>query len=381
MAASRIPKGEDPDFLARAKLPHDPGSFSNLVREAFQIHHECFQDGDIAETLGVSKGRISQILSKPELLKPETIASILEEIPNKEARRRILFAWNRECFGLDLEGKRRGGFTQKKFTAASLKRVDRLIREERLLQAADLIEVGVEVVTDYSTRQVVLDRAFWLNHRLNRPGSALQISGMALLEASGANEPARIIYAELWRLRVLVQLPNVNMQNLQRTFEWLENAFHLTHNGEPKAYGLATSGFLLRALIGAKLTLAERKILSLTSTDLKAFLKEIASEKGSTTRFQTRFSVHLLQARIYLLMGERFTAEELLNKAFRSGDVKNLQGLEQCGLVEARIMVESGNLEKAIRHLGILSKNCFEAEDLYHGWLIETELAMLLTGR
>ena len=375
MAASRIPKGEDPDFLARAKLPHDPGSFANLVREAFQVHHDCLQDGDIAESIGVTKGRISQILGKPELLKPETVATILEFIPSKEAKRQILIAWNRECFGLELGGKKLRGTVPAKFTTASLKRVDRLIREERLIQATELIQVGVEVVKEGQFRQLILDRAFWLYHKLNRPGSAAQIAETIFAEAEVNRDYPRMVFARLQTLRVLVHLPDVEIASVTRIMAWIESALHLIEERNEAKYATATHAFARRSLIATRLTLAERGVAPIEEDEMATFQETLSQELASAKSYQRRFGIQFLLTRILIRLGETFAAEEMLIKAFRAGDVKNLQGLEQCGIVEARIMIQSGNLDKATRHLRVLSDNCFDAEDFHHGWLAEVELA------
>lgn len=50
-------KTEVVDFGAGAQLAIDPDAFIQVVREAFRLEHECLQNQDIADVLGVHKSR------------------------------------------------------------------------------------------------------------------------------------------------------------------------------------------------------------------------------------------------------------------------------------------------------------------------------------
>src|SRR5689334_6386544 len=118
-------KSEESDYLAGTKPEREEPVFAAAVREAFALEHQCLQDQDIAEHLNVTPGRISQILKHPRLLKAETVQKIIRSIGSKSHRKRILKAWQQECFGEDLEGGSDAliGDTVDQIT---IKRIDRL---------------------------------------------------------------------------------------------------------------------------------------------------------------------------------------------------------------------------------------------------------------
>src|SRR4028119_2449423 len=127
---------DEPDYLARTQLPYDPGSFSRAVKEAFHLEHGCIENQDIAAVLGVDNSRISQIFKNPEKLKPESIKNLTDALKSRKHQRRIIRAWLLESLDVDIEKRPRGPLVGSEVSEKTLKRVDRQIREQRLIVAA-----------------------------------------------------------------------------------------------------------------------------------------------------------------------------------------------------------------------------------------------------
>lgn len=115
------------DYLVGTQLEVDPGSFAQIVKEAFLLEHDCIENQDIAEVLGVDKSRVSQIFGNPKALKPETIQKLLDKLSKTAHRRAIVRAWVNECFGEDIIRPPEGSLTGENVTAKTLRRIDRQI--------------------------------------------------------------------------------------------------------------------------------------------------------------------------------------------------------------------------------------------------------------
>jgi len=84
-----------------------------------------------------------------------------------------------------------------------------------------------------------------------------------------------------------------------------------------------------------------------------------------------------LAARIHVLLGEFFQAEEALEKSFSSGELKNLNTYEMSGQIQGKILMAKGNTEEAIKYLRGVTVNCRKSTNYYHLRLVEHDLARL----
>jgi hypothetical protein len=84
-----------------------------------------------------------------------------------------------------------------------------------------------------------------------------------------------------------------------------------------------------------------------------------------------------MAARIFLLLGETFVAQEHLEQAYKSGKLKNLHGPVLCGLLEARILKKTEPADVVRDHLNRVSRSCSKSLDFHHGHIAEGDLARI----
>ncbi len=376
MAGKR--KGGETDYLVEAKPERDPDSFEQALREALMLERDCVLGVDIAEELGVSPGRVSQVLKEPEKLDTKSIDRIMSRIEGPENRRRVLRAWVRARYGTDPGAREGGGATGSRPTEKTLRRIDRQIRESRLRAAARTAGEAAAKADDAVLREQLLDRAYFARQRLDEPGQAMAVARVIAAGARNRGEPRRLAAAHLFRARVLMGLADARPGEV---FEALGQADALLAGQSPAPdpappYALATEGQAEVLRLSARIGFLERGLLKAE----EPFLREaLASLRARATRgpYQRRFHALQTAARVHLLLGETAAAQEALEKAFASGETRNLNAYEMSGLIQGRVLRETEGPEAALRYLREVRSICLSNSDRYHARLAEYDLARL----
>jgi transcriptional regulator with XRE-family HTH domain len=372
---------EERDYLVGTQLPHDPDSFVQVVKEAFQLEHGVTENQDIASILGVSKGRVSQIFKNPARLKGETVRMILNCLNRPLHRKRILRAWNRATFGelVAVAEKARGSAGE--VSALTLRRVDRMIRESRWTSAAALAEEVAQSTRDTVLREMALDRISFSLQRLDEPGRAmdavLQIVGGAIQRSERLREAA----GHLYRFRILLGLADTKPTEVDPI---LDRAEMLTRSvpppPEPPPYLLGSPATIGMYRLNSRLLFMERGVLGIDETLLdEVYAASHRIVKGRDPLLK-KFHAWQTLARVHLLRGESFQASEAIDKAFESGGLRNLQTYEMSGLLMARVRRLTEGPGEAAQYMKAVAENCREKQDRYHLRLVEWERARHLSG-
>lgn len=372
-------ESEEPDYLAGTQLEVDPHSFIQVVREAFLLEHGCIERQDIGRVLNVDKSRITQIFGDPKKLKPESIQKLLDHLSNKSHQRRILKAWMRECFGVDVADRSIGTLTGDMVGEKTLRRIDRQIRQSRLWSAAQIATEAIRKTQDQDLREQLLDRAFMVRQRLDEPGQAMSVAKVIALGAQRRGEMRRLGAAHMFRARVLIAMPDSKPSELQPVLEEVAKAIDGLGPipSERPPYFLANEPALASLHLTTKLTFMERGMIKASEQNLREMLSRVQLDLSKRATYQHRFFDHIIASRIHLLLGETFQAQEHVDQAFASGGVKNLNAVETCGLAQARIFQVSESPEVARDHLKGVIRTCSQSLDHYHKRLAETDLARL----
>ncbi len=375
---ARIPVGETPDYLAGTQFQHNPGSFEEVVREAFVLEHGARLNTEIAVVVGLDHSRVSQLFSTTNRLKADTIQRVIGHLKSKRHRTKIIEAWNRECFGDDFDPAATGNLTSGRITEKTLKRVDRLIRESRYETAALVAEEGAKRTKSWVLRECFFDRAYFVRQRLDEPGKAMGIVSDMAKFAEARGDTRRLATAHLLRARILHGLMTTTLDEIEPIFE---QAAILLSQSEPvpsPQYMLLGERQLANTRLNCQLKAIERGEKPLSQIELErtrnALLKR-AKEKAS---YQERFGSYFMASHITLLLGDAFLANEYLDLAFRSGDIKNLNAMAQCGIMQARILMQTDPTE-AIPYLRGVIEECDKVQDLYHKRIAEYELSRALS--
>lgn len=365
------------DYLAGAQLETDPESFAECVSEAFLLEHDCIERQDIADTLGVHKSRVSQILGQPEKLKAETVKNLIGHLKSEKHRHRIVRAWVKESLGIEVEKRPRGRLTSGKVNEKTVRRVDRQIRQSRLGVAAATASEAAALSTDLILREQLLDRAYFTRLRLNLPGRAMEVVRQIAEGARDRSDPGRLAAAHHFRARILLALPDARPDHIDPVFARIESLLESPGSQLSLPYYVPSHSSLARLKASAFVKFVESGVLEASPDALKLRLRESTETIRRSSTYQEKFHCHLVAARLCLLLGETFAAQEHVDAAFKSGKLKNLNSLEMCGLLEAKILARTEPAQQVIQMLRKVSDNCLKTLDLQHRQQAEEEIARL----
>ncbi len=371
--------GGERDYLVGTQLETNPSSFVQVVKEAFLLEHDCVHNQDIAEVLGVDKSRITQLFANPKTLKPESIQSLLSHLKKKEHRKRIVRAWTMECFGEDISDPKVGQLTGDKITHKTITRIDRMVRQSRLKLAALTAQEAYLKTDDEELAERLLDRAYWARQRLDEPGHAMLLVRVMAHRAEKRGATFRLIAAHLCRVRILAGLTDCKPEELEPIFQTVGDLLEQVKGTTPakKPYMMGSTQIYRTLLRNSRILFMERGTLETDPEFLKEALRSVLKETKPSIPQSHRFGAWQTAARIYLLLGEFFQAQEALEKSFESGEVKNLQVYEMSGLIKGRVLMKTNTPQEAAKYLRKVSLQCRKTTDLYHLRLVEYELARL----
>jgi len=374
-------ENEEPDFTVGTELAIEPFTFEQVVREAFQLEHSCTQNQEIAQVIGKDKSWITHIFKPSTKLDAEGIQNLIKPLKNRRHKRRILTAWVKDRFGLDITDPVPLTVVGKPVTAKVLRRVDRQIRESRLFAAATTATEGADKADDPILREQFLDRAYFARQRLEQPGHAMMVARQVVEGGRELREPLREAMGQLLRARTLLGMLNSKPGDLAPIFEAVANLLDVSPAPSTHPpYQIAKHESLVATIMGARITYVERGLVQASASELRQMLNEVLGWPKASRPFQKRFLYNVLAARICLLLGETFHAQEHVESAFRSGDLQNLQAMEACGVVQGRILALVESPEVASQYLRKMSLTCINTDDYYHQRTAEYELARIQNG-
>ena len=375
------PESPEADYLARAKPPTDIESFAQTVREAFALEHNAGKDVQIAQIMSISTGRVSQILNGPKALKAETVQHLLSCFASRTHRKNIFTTWQRECFGEELFGPGSPRLIGETVDEKTMRRIDRLIREARLDRALRITTEALEICRDPEFKMPLLTKAYWLNHRLDRPGDAMAIATMLFQWGKQDPNTNRMARALQMRIRILRGLEGDTSKIVTKVCA--EALAFLEAN--PKSP--STSAW--DTLPEKSAFLAEKRASIISAHEqtggyeniLKKELRSLEAKVGDADSRNAKFGNLQAQARIHLALGKPMKAEGLLEESFKAGEFHVLNSHEQTSLIQGKILAAKGSLDEAVEYYRQVLRLCEEQRSLYHYRLAQHDLALLLSGK
>ncbi len=368
---------QEADYLVPTQLEVDPESFEAVVEEAFRLEYGVKQKQEFAEVMGVDKSRITQIFQAPENLQPESIRNLLSFFKLRKSRTRILKAWNKRAFGDSLSGPKQGRITAGKLDELAMRTLQRMVRQSRMERAAQLAyELSRKGVT-LELRENALDLLCWCHQRLDQPGQAMAAARRIIEGAKSRNEPHRAARGHLFRARILISLADSTPEEFDPALDEAERLASFPGAPSKPEYSIATLQMVAAYRQSSRVVFMERGIISVDDGFLEIVLQNSLKEAKVERAYQKRYQAWQMVSRVYLLRGEHFAASEAIEKAFASGELKNLNALEMSAVLTSRVHAESEEPKSAIRYLTRAAKRCRDFEDRYHQRLVEWQLARL----
>lgn len=364
---------ENRESLALTQLPNNPGSFISVVNEVFLLEYGATTQTEIAEIIGKNKSRISQVYGDPTKIKADTIKMLLEPLESKVNKKRIVDAWVREVFGEDVKARRQGSRIR---TASpkTLRRVDRMIREWRTRDSASLALEAFSKTEDVALQEQLLDRLYHSRFLMGEIGYCMSVCRLIIERALLRKDELREAGALLRQARLLVLLPETKPKDVEPLFQKVEAALARNPEVKPGEVLIATLELLYETRLGLLCTFVERGHLSIEDAGLREHLGRLKSILNTKPTLHRRYWAHLLSARLCLVLGELFQAQEHLDAARTLAGDKLPHAREEVGLLYGRLLIARGEVDQAITFLHEQSLHCKRRGDRFHQRLTEEEL-------
>lgn len=371
----RRPRDEEPNYLARAKHKADPSSFKQLVLTAYQVQFGITKQSAIATIIGRSGGLVSVALNHPEKLESEAVAMLIAPLTNLVHKRAILRSWVETKFEIDLFQRKYRGLQVHKADRRMVKRISKLILEGEPYLAAAFATEAAKTCDDRDTFEQLLDLAFLARQRGGMPGHAMMIAKLIAASGKRHKDPWREAYGYFLRAQIMTLLPGTTPDQVFPLITEARSVIAVAQGHAPKdsSFRLATERTIVKQELMARLTFMERGLLPIDPDELAA----IASSRWAQGRGSEPPLSHLDRARIHLLLGNSFKAEESLEKAFDQSFGSIHHAREICGIVEARLKVKTAPPSESSEYLQELSRNCRARWDVAHMQVVEADLAHL----
>lgn len=338
------------------------GTFKAVLRRA--IHQEYGKAEEFAKALGITPGRISQILNGPEELKNSTLEPILAAL-SPASGERVRAAWIREFVpdvGTEPVPPSVAAYKAYVLDSGGLPR-----------KALKLIERTIaEAAPDDEARPLLLQRAAEYELKLDRPGRSMRRVEQASRLAELRNEPFDIFTA-LWLRGVIVQHLDVSQEE------------KVSASKDASDYGASHSEGSSRWRSRSVEATRDEALAILAAFDDGAVGVEELGRAHQLAKDAVESSDTLLllpvaleiRARIECAVGLIAAAEESLDAAEESA-CRDPDMDRKAGLLRARILVARKQFGEAEEAYLRLSSEARTAGDLYRQRKAEGLLGRLL---
>lgn len=349
--------------------PPKPEPFGAALKAA--IRAEFGSGRAFAEAVGVSEGRVSQIVRGPEDVNARTLDYVLAPISSLPLQERVHAAWVRDFAPLPeperspMEPERAVWTAKDLWLAGNPKRALRLAAAQREFAEEpwawhELSGLMVMTGLRLGRSSLALETTTEIERKARSDGdrmrflAALWMRGLALRNSehvparslNGAHEDA-LAFAETWEPggRAEQELVRVKRMELRRDFALNVLA---VHGRRP-----VPEEILQRALRSAE------DALRMHDDPLpRCFALEV-------------------RARVEVALGQLFRAEETLEEAESLSGGRILELWEKSRIVRAKILLGRGARDEAAHELREVAERCFEEMNLHHHRVADQLLARL----
>lgn len=369
-------ESEEPDYLALAQLERKTLSFERAVKDAFLLEHDCSENQQIAAVIGRDKSRVAQILKEPERLDATTIENLLDHLARPVHKKRILRAWMKLRFGIDVDGQISSRRIGDVVSARMVDRIRRQMRAGLAEQAAQSASEAFQICDDYNLSEQLLDIGFHGYRKIGALGKAMKLARLVELRGRESGDYNRQATGHYFRALALHSMLDSQPDEINPVIAEIRLLIDRT-SGNPKPNDRLerVDDFLLQTLaISVHLTFAERKSQPLNTPDVRKTLGQLNTMLRSKPVRPRRFYLHFLAARSYLLLGETFQAQEQVELAFNFGGGQSL-AFKACGHLQGRIMKLTESPAKVSKYLFEVVRTCDMQGDRHHGYSVEYDLA------
>ncbi|MBS1702863.1 MAG: helix-turn-helix domain-containing protein [Armatimonadetes bacterium] len=355
---------EPPDSLGKAKPEH----FGEALRSAYLA--EFGSQREFARAVGVTPGRISQLVNGREEVEAQTLGRLLACLSSTEAQERVHAAWTEQFAPLPETTEDAAD------PAKGLARILDLTEAGLPVRALELAKLWRGRAAELPEWQAFSGQAVELSLRLNKVSSALAVvqeMEQAALQAEDAPGAANA----LW-------LKGLVMRNLDRAAARMVHDAHQDAVDFAKARGVTSTKLpgieeqLARDFALHLVLLHERKPLPREALEVALGTVSDSVSKG----LDGVLLAHALEirARVEIALGQVAKAEDTLDEVREVSVSRATDVSESILLSGAKIRLARGEDDEAKTILEQVAEMSFERMNLHHQEVAEQLLAKVMLG-
>lgn len=186
-----------------------PSSFGAVLRSA--IRSEFGTAKEFARALGVTEGRVSQIVSGPESVNPQTLTSILRAFHSLTLQEMVHAAWSQEFAPLP-----------SKLAASNPDQVIREVsglKERTPTRALGLLSAARSAAEEAIDWQILAEQEVFLNLRLTKHGPAYALVQTMYRRALARGDRGDMLTALWMKGNVVRNIPGVPLKSIANSHD------------------------------------------------------------------------------------------------------------------------------------------------------------------
>lgn len=359
--------------IAKALAAPKARSFASALKQG--IKAEFGTARAFAVRLGVTEGRVSQILHGPEPVSPESLERILSAIETPALREEIHAAWIGDFAPLAAPT------VAPDDQDSVLAKVDGFMALGKPLRAQEFAKRARTEARNPELKDLLLVQIAQIDLRLGRPASALESLDELEARARASGDRTQLI-SSLWMrgvaLRATDPLPLAAIEAAHRDATSLVGTWDPSQPG-PKRFRKQFAALLARDWALAALAAYESKLAGPDALEvaLRAAERSIAldvDEKFACTGLEVR-------ARIEVAFGRIVKAEDTLDELAARGLRHGPDLVEKSDITRAKIHLARRQRDAAAHVLRLAADRSLERMDLHHHRAAERILGRLAAER
>ena len=359
-----------PDNLGKPKVP----TFASVLRTA--IHEEFGSSKAFSIAIGLSPGRVSQIINGSESITAQTLEQVIEPFSESRHREAIHDAWI-STYAPRPDSHLIRGQDVRESAVKLLSSMPELIARGQARKALSEIQLTKVKIKD-NKLGFQLDRAqIELCLLLNRTSDAMTTAQSLTEKAREAHEPTWIARG-LWLKAIAGRnSPSTSVQQMIRLHE--DSAQFLASwnptGDQAKADLLDMRQAVSRDRLLTLLAVAQRKPIK--SELLESEIQMLGSFLECDLAPNTEAVFLEVKGRGQLVLGDVFGAEESIAKSSISKKEVSHNHDIRVRLLKAQFLLARGEKDQGRNILQQTLESCFEIDDLHHAAVIDRLLGTL----
>ncbi len=348
-------------------------SFGSALRGAIRAVYGTNQR--FAVELGVSEGRVSQLIRGPESIRSQTLKRILAVFEDSTVREQIHRAWVAEFASPS------DAMSESQTTLSVLERVERVGLGISARRALELSVRQRRIEQDPRLKHQLLAKVVQLYLRLDHSAHALRAVQQLEREARADGDPLDIMAAMWLRGNALRTVEPTRVSDI---IESHVAAITYADAVKPSGGERLRIWKRLRSELERDFALHVVKIQAVARVNESKLQAAYTAANHAIAEAMDESAVWIgleVRARVEITLGRLSDAEDTLEEIKQMRGIKPAELDEKAALTQARLLLAQGETTHAEALLRRIAAKCLEVEDLHHFRIADQHLVEILLGR